>query len=232
VPFIVLFATAHTIYFNRDQWTTAGLAAVVFGATLALLVGFVLFAAAVEWIGLGFKRLSPRHVSIYEPYYWYHERHWKWGRLLPSPLFDGTPLRPMIWRLLGVRIGRRVVDEGCLMPERSLTTIGDDSCLNERSTIQGHSLEDGVFNSDNATVGNACTLGVGAFVHYGTNIQDEAVLGPDSFLLKGETIGERSIWSGNPARVEKRLAPLRALHAPAQPPASPPTPAAPASAAG
>jgi non-ribosomal peptide synthetase-like protein len=206
VLFLALLTVGFTIEFNRDSLSDTQLVAAVLGANVGLLVTGVLFAAFVEWFGLGFRRLRPRHCSIYDSYYWYHERHWKWGRLLPFFLFDGTPLRPLIWRLLGVRIGRRVVDEGCLIPERSLTTIGDDTCLNERSTIQGHSLEDGVFKSDYVSIGEACTVGVGAFVHYGTRIEDEAVLGADSFLLKGETVPRRAVWSGNPARAERRVA--------------------------
>jgi non-ribosomal peptide synthetase-like protein len=217
VLLVALFTTALAIEFRRDPLSQPQLVALVLAATVALLVLGTLFAALVEWVGLRFRRLQPRHCSIYDSYYWYHERHWKWGRLIPSGLFNGTPIRPLVWRLLGVRMGRRVVDEGCLIPERSLTTIGDDTCLNERTTIQGHSLEDGVFKSDYVTIGSACTIGVGAFVHYGTRIEDEAVLGTDCFLLKGETVPGRAIWSGNPARAERRPA---AATPPLAPPAS------------
>lgn len=169
-------------------------------AVVGLLVVWTTVAVAAEWIGLGFRRLRPRHCSVYDPYYWSHERHWKWGRLAPFALFNGTPLRPLVWRLLGVGIGRRVVDDGCLIPERSLTTIGSGTCLNERTTLQGHSLEDGIFTSDRLSVGIGCTLGVGAFVHYGTRLGDGAVLAADSFLLKGEIIPPAARWEGNPAR--------------------------------
>jgi non-ribosomal peptide synthetase-like protein len=200
VLFVVLFVTVLSILLARDSLGLVGLAAMTLSAVAGLLVAGVAFAASVEWAGLGFRRLRPRHCSIYDPYYWSHERHWKWGRLLPPPLFNGTPYRSLVWRLLGVRIGKRVVDEGCLIPERSLTSIGDDCCLNERATIQGHSLEDGVFTSDNIELGPACTVGVGGFVHYGTRLGRSAVLGADSFLLKGEVVPSGEVWAGNPAR--------------------------------
>ncbi|MFF3689787.1 hypothetical protein [Streptomyces sp. NPDC002187] len=44
------------------------------------------------------------------------------------------------------------------------------------------------------------TLGVGAFVHYGTAIGDHAQLAADSFLMKGEEIPSHAGWGGNPAR--------------------------------
>jgi non-ribosomal peptide synthetase-like protein len=114
--------------------------------------------------------------------------------------FDGTPFKNVIWRLLGARIGKRVFDDGCFFPERTLVTIGDDSTLNAGTVVQCHSQEDGAFKSDRSALGNGCTLGVGAFVHYGVTIADGAALAPDSFLMKGEEIPSHAQWGGNPAR--------------------------------
>ena len=50
-------------------------------------------------------------------------------------MFNGTPLKGLIWRLLGVRIGRRVFDDGCSIPEKSLVTVGDDCMLNAGSAL-------------------------------------------------------------------------------------------------
>jgi non-ribosomal peptide synthetase-like protein len=113
--------------------------------------------------------------------------------------FNGTPFKNLIWRLLGVRIGRRVFDDGCTIVDKSLVTIGDDCTLNAGSVVQPHSQEDSTFKSDRITIGAGCTLGVGAFVHYGVTIGDGAVLAPDSFLMKGEEIGPNERWGGNPA---------------------------------
>ena len=82
-------------------------------------------------------------------------------------LFKGTPFKNVISRLLGVKVGRKVFDDGCQYLEKTLIEIGDYANLNEASTLQGHSLEEGVFKSDYIKIGNGCTLGVGAFVHYG-----------------------------------------------------------------
>ena len=48
-------------------------------------------------------------------------------------IFNGTPFKNVIWRLLGVRIGKRVFDDGCYMTETTLVTIGDDCTLNAGS---------------------------------------------------------------------------------------------------
>jgi non-ribosomal peptide synthetase-like protein len=115
-------------------------------------------------------------------------------------LLDGTPFKNLIWRLLGVRLGKRVFDDGCFMSERTLAVVGDDCTLNAGSTLQCHSQEDGTFKSDLSTIGSGCTLAVGAFVHYGVTMGDGAQLAPDSFLMKGEEVPPRAQWGGNPAR--------------------------------
>ena len=115
-------------------------------------------------------------------------------------IFNGTPFKNVIWRALGVRLGRMVFDDGCHLTERAMAAIGDGSTLNSGSVVQCHSQEDGAFKSDRITIGSGCTLGVGAFVHYGTTVGDGAVLGPDSFLMKGEVVPQNAWWAGNPAR--------------------------------
>ncbi len=102
-------------------------------------------------------------------------------------------------RLLGVRMGRRVFDDGCSFVEKTLVTIGDDCTLNAGSIIQSHSQEDGAFKSDYITIGSGCTVGVGAWVHYGVSMADGAVLAADSFLMKGEQVPQDAYWGGNPA---------------------------------
>jgi non-ribosomal peptide synthetase-like protein len=114
--------------------------------------------------------------------------------------FNGTPFKSLIGRLMGTPIGRRVFDDGCMLTERRFATIGDDCTLNTGSILQTHSQEDGAFKSDHVAIGAGCTLGVGAFVHYGVTIGDGAVLAADSFLMKGEDMPAHAEWGGNPAR--------------------------------
>jgi len=174
----------------------AAVAAELILATFFTAFYFVL----VERAANRFRALEPRFCSIYDRYFWWHERYWK----LVVPPFDrilaGTPFKNVVSRLLGVRLGRRVFDDGAFMTERTLTTIGDDCTLNADATVQCHSQEDGAFKSDRTTIGTGCTLGVGAFVHYGVRMGDGAVLGAGSFLMKGEEVPAGARWSGNPAQ--------------------------------
>ncbi|MFG2254131.1 Pls/PosA family non-ribosomal peptide synthetase [Streptomyces mirabilis] len=182
-----------------DLYPSFGAPAIALASVLTLTYTVVHFAL-VERASTGFKPQKPLYCSIYEPSFWRHERFWKMASVHYIQAFDGTPFKNVIWRLLGARIGKRVFDDGCFFPERTLVTIGDDSTLNAGTVVQCHSQEDGAFKSDRSALGNGCTLGVGAFVHYGVTIADGAALAPDSFLMKGEEIPSHAQWGGNPAR--------------------------------
>jgi non-ribosomal peptide synthetase-like protein len=168
-------------------------------ATVLILLFTVVYYVLVERAVEGLQTLAPEGCSIYDRTFWRHERSWKVPSETYFQVFDGTPFKNVIWRLLGVRLGRRVFDDGCFLTERTFVTIGDDCTLNAGSVLQGHSQEDGAFKSDHITIGAGCTIGIGALVHYGVSIGDDAVLAPDSFLMKGEDVPADAHWGGNPA---------------------------------
>ena len=191
-------------------------------ATLLFTVAFyVLVERATEHLQI----VAPDGCSIYDRAFWQHERAWKVPSESYFPLFDGTPFKSVLWRLLGVRIGRRVFDDGCFLTERSFTAIGDDCTLNAGSIVQCHSQEDGAFKSDRTVLGAGVTLGVAAFVHYGVHLGDGAVLAADSFLMKGEQVPAGACWGGNPAGEIRADRYVPAI-APAAPPIVPVRPAA------
>ena len=167
-------------------------------ALAGLMVAALLFSfgylLTVERATTRFRSLRPQYCSIYDPYFWWRERYWK----LLTPfvgMFNGTPFKSLIWRLVGVRIGLRVFDDGCAIPERTLVTIGDYCTLGAGCVIQCHSMEDGIFKADFTVLEDDCTLGTGAFVHYGVTLGQGAQLRPDSFLMKGERVPPGARWA-------------------------------------
>jgi non-ribosomal peptide synthetase-like protein len=170
-------------------------------------VGTVLFSTGywtlVERLVTHFRDLETRYCSIYDRAFWRHERYWKIPAQAYLLMLNGTPFKNVAWRLLGVKIGRRVFDDGATMTERTLATVGDDCTLNASSNIQCHSQEDGTFKSERTTLGARCTLGVNAFVHYGVTMGDGAVLATSSFLMKGEEVPPHAQWGGNPATAHR-----------------------------
>ena len=158
----------------------------------------------VERASLGFGRLTPEIATVYDPAFWRVERHWKLSDSPLSSAFAGTPMRNAVSRLLGVKVGKRVFDDGCILSERTLVEIGDEANLNENALVQAHSLEEGVFKSDTVRIGADASVGVACLVHYGVTMGEATHLDSDSFLMKGEITPAGSRWRGNPARLVRQ----------------------------
>jgi non-ribosomal peptide synthetase-like protein len=181
-----------------DLYPVVGAPVAAFASLLALplSVGYFLL---VDRLARRLAAHRPSGCSIYDRDFWRHERFWKLCADGYFQAFNGTPFKNLMWRMLGVRIGRRVFDDGCFITERAFTTIGERCTLNAGSVIQCHSQEDGAFKSDHTAIGAGVTLGVNAFVHYGVTIGDGTTLEPDSFLMKGGEVPANARWGGNPA---------------------------------
>ena len=106
----------------------------------------------------------------------------------------------MVMRLLGLKVGRKVFDDGSSIPEKQLVEIGDGATINAQVIIQGHSLEDGLYKADRIRIGAGATLAPCSFVHYGAEMEPGSVLDADSFMMKGARSTAGTRWRGNPAR--------------------------------
>jgi non-ribosomal peptide synthetase-like protein len=199
VAFTASALSWHYSYFKIDHY--GGLFFAVFAwMNLALMT---LYFVLIDRLSLGFRPLQPQHCSIYDDYFWRHERHWKLGlggEKVALRMLNGTPFKGLVWRLLGVRVGKKLFDDGGLIIEKTLVTLGDNCCLNDKSVIHSHSLEDGVFKSDHIVIHDGCTVSTAALVHYGVEMENNVCIAPDSFLMKGEHPAAYSRWCGNPAR--------------------------------
>ncbi|BCJ91304.1 peptide synthetase [Terrihabitans soli] len=191
-------AAMASLYWTLKLFPIYGIAALA-GATLCLLVFSIFFFALMEWSSLGFRKLRPNRCTILHKDYWQIEHHWKMSENFLTFLFRGTPFKNLISRLLGTKTGRMVYDDGCVMTERTLVEVGDYCTLSEFSIVQAHSMEDGIFKSDMIRLGAGTTIGTNSLVHYGVATGEQAIVDSDCFVMKGETLGEKTIWRGNPA---------------------------------
>ncbi len=122
-----------------------------------MLIGMLMVAMAIaaeRLAQLGHK-LVPRFCSIYDP------ATSGTTSASGSSLVCSTSTRSTARRssrssggCLGVRMGKRVFDDGCGIPEKTLVTVGDDANLNAGALIQCHSMEDGAFKLDGITIGS------------------------------------------------------------------------------
>ncbi len=194
--FIALFAlTLAAQEFGADNFLAI---AATTGLVLFVVVAFYLTCARAA---IGFGRLRPEIATVNDPAFWRVERYWKLSATQATQLFAGTPLRSLILRAMGARVGRKVFDDGAVLTEASLVSIADGANLNLGVVVQSHSLEEGVYKSDHVHIGAGAALGSGAFVHYGVTMNEKTRLDADSFLMKGEITPAHSRWRGNPAKM-------------------------------
>jgi non-ribosomal peptide synthetase-like protein len=191
------FAGFTLLYHGVSLFASFGLPSLAATFILTFAFAFV-YGLVLDRVAIVLSRLTPMTISLYDRQYWRTERYWKLTGFL-SGMFGGTPVANFITRLSGIKIGRKIFDDGLCVTEKPLATIGDYCTFNRGCTLQSHSLEEGVFKCDHIRVGSGCTLGVAAFVHYGATLEDNVVLEQDCFLMKGETAAANSTWRGNPA---------------------------------
>ncbi len=201
--FVALIGGVAVAFGIADVFPTYGFVSVLVGLVGLSVVALPYYLAA-EWASIRFRRMQPEHLSIYDLNSWRVERFWKLS--FQPRLLAATPFRGLLWRLYGVRVGRRLFDDGAAITEKTMVTIGDDCALNTTALIQPHSQEDGSFKSERISIGSGCTVGVRSLVHYGATLGDRTVVEANSFVMKGTVTPESTVWGENPAR---ELGPVR-----------------------
>lgn len=195
----MLAVLAHFMAVEMGLWSASGLTLM----SLAMLVATLFWGVMIGKLALGFKRMTPQYCSVYDPYFWSHERYWKLSGSPELKLLNGTPFKGFFWRLHGVKMGRYVFDNGANIVEKTMCSVGDLATLNQAVLLQAHSLEDGAFQSDYISIEDRAVLGVNSFIHYGTHIGAGTKIANDSFLMKGEQTPKGTLWFGNPAQEAK-----------------------------
>jgi non-ribosomal peptide synthetase-like protein len=165
-------------------------------AMAALAVAIVV---ALKWAVMG--RFKPVVVPLWCPYVWLNEMVNGVYESIMAPVMGvifGTPFAAPILRLLGCRIGHGCYIATSLFSEFDLAEIGDHVALNSGAVIQNHLFEDRIMKSSHVRIGNRCSVGNMAVILYDGHMQDGAVLGPLSLLMKGEIVPPGTRWHGIP----------------------------------
>ena len=114
VQWIFFFAVTVLYLAAVDLWASLGALAFAL-ATAGVFVFTVAYNVLVDRLVRPLMALRPQGCSIYDRAFWRHERFWKMSTVTYLTAFNGTPLKTVLWRLLGVRIGRRVFDDGAAL---------------------------------------------------------------------------------------------------------------------
>jgi non-ribosomal peptide synthetase-like protein len=199
--FQLLIGTAFYLSFfyffqNGYHWAgSAGRALVV--STLAY-PAVILLAVASKWILLG--RIKPGRYKLWG---WFYLRWWfveKLVHALGLSHLAGTPLLPVVYRLLGMRVGKDVHLETDHFLAYDMITIGDGSSIDENASVPGYSVKDGYLIVAPVFIGRNCFVGTRAVVAENTVMEDEARLDDLSLLPAGSRIPAGKTWAGSPAK--------------------------------
>ncbi|MEW5982571.1 MAG: amino acid adenylation protein, partial [Acidobacteriota bacterium] len=169
---------------------TLAAAGVLVGATVAL-----------KWLLLG--RVRPGQHPLWSCWCsrwdFFYVAWSQWARGILSQL-EGTLLINAVLRLMGMRIGRRVV----LGPGFAQVVDPDMLCFEDESTVscdlQAHTFEDRILKIDRVRVGRSATVGSHTVVFYGADIGDRAFVAPQGIVMKRDALEPDRIYAGSPTR--------------------------------
>lgn len=173
-------------------------------AYLALILGFCLAMAAcavlfIRKIPPGVYKLSDRRAlrwlaadSVLRMF----ERSFLRGYVK-----DFAPIRCVLYRLMGARIGRNVMLGGdAKLLDPWALEVGEGSLIAQLSVIMGHAVEGDSVVIKPVKLGARVTLGLRAIVLPGVEIGDGAIVGTGAVVTKDTKIPAGEIWAGVPAR--------------------------------
>lgn len=119
--------------------------------------------------------------------------------LLINTAICPVSLRGFIFRLIGSRVGKFSMIGGKII-EPFMVTLGDDVILGEDSLVLGHIISANKLYLGKVLIGNNVTIGVKAVVMPDVVIEDGAVVGASSLVVRGTRIKAGEHWVGTPAR--------------------------------
>ncbi len=167
--------------------------------TWLAIVFCLVTVVGLKWLIMG--RFKPVIVPLWNRYVWWNELINGLYESLMSPWisnFFGTPFAAVLLRMLGCKIGKYCYIETDLFSEFDLVEIGDFVALNAGVVIQNHLFEDRVMKSSLVRIGDCSTVGNMSVILYDSVMENGAVLGPMSLLMKGETMPQYCHWHGIP----------------------------------
>lgn len=111
---------------------------------------------------------------------------------------QGTPFLPLLLKLFGVKMGKRVILNTTDITEQDMVSIGDDTVLNTDCGPQTHLFEDRVMKIGKVKIGARCSIGARTIILYDTEIGSDVNLDPLSLVMKGENLQSDTTWGGSP----------------------------------
>ncbi|MCA8972429.1 MAG: hypothetical protein KDC95_21760 [Planctomycetes bacterium] len=171
-------------------------------ATLVVACAFLMIVWACKWTLLG--RVRPGRHAFWST--WcarWDFVYMAWNRIASSVLtpLGGTLLLAIYLRLMGARIGKRVILGGAFaqLVDPDMLTFGDEATL-DRPLFQAHSFEDRVLKIDRITIEPRATVERGTVLFYGAQLGAECAVDPHGVVMKNEHLRPGRRYAGAPTR--------------------------------
>jgi hypothetical protein len=174
----------------------------IYGNLLLFAFSIILFSAVLFKV---LNKLCPPQEGVFKrgskEWKYTHRRFWTayfpiWlARALPLPWSD-----IFVYRFFGVHIGKNVVAyEGYIDPE--LIEIGDFTMTSLNICIFSHLISQEKIVIKKVKIGKACIVGPHTIISPGTIMQDEAVLGVNSYTWIDQNLEGNLIHVGIPISI-------------------------------
>jgi non-ribosomal peptide synthetase-like protein len=201
LAFSMLFISFGTDLVTVDPWYVAAPLIPLYYLAFIGLPAYAL-TVLIKWMTIGRSRRE--NLPIYSFRVWRSEAVTTTYEALAVPYFleflRGTPWLPVLLRLLGTSIGKRVYLDTTDITEPDLVSIGDDAMLNADCGPQTHLFEDRVMKTGAVRIGARASIGTRSIVLYQSEIGDDTTVDPLSLVMKGEVLAPGTQWVGSPVR--------------------------------
>ncbi|WP_207061013.1 DapH/DapD/GlmU-related protein [Motiliproteus sp. SC1-56] len=124
-----------------------------------------------------------------------------WKALAPFNLVFSTPL---LYRLMGVDIGRQVALGGTVR-DHPLIRIEDYATLGQDSVVVGHAITHDEIVLEPIHIGRNALVGINSVIMPGVSVGEGGVVAPGAVVLRGTRVGSYELWGGVPAKKIKDL---------------------------
>ncbi|MET4578185.1 Pls/PosA family non-ribosomal peptide synthetase [Ottowia thiooxydans] len=223
IPFLVLLKMAQWLApFFAYHFYTGDPADSIARAVAMSLVAFLLATVAefvVAWAGkwLIAGRLQPGSYPLWGLTYY---RWWLADRLMeavPVYMINGSSLYVGWLRALGAKIGRDINLGAMTLRAPELLRIGDGSSIGNAVNLENARVEGGYLHLGPITIGHQACIGSYVVIEGHTHVGDYGHLEGQAALRSGQSVPDRKVWAGSPARERSDFDPASL---PARPPVS------------
>ncbi|PQJ09072.1 peptide synthetase [Flavipsychrobacter stenotrophus] len=197
---ILFIAYSHDLLVEKHWWEIAYTLPVYYLYYMGLPAFLVTFV--MKWVFV--RRFNAEQKPMWTPKVWISEAITSTYEALTVPFvldyMRGTPWLPILLRLMGVKIGKRVWMNTTDITEFDMVSIGDDTALNEDCGPQTHLFEDRVMKVGPIKIGQRCNIGARSIILYDSEIGNDVGVDPLSLVMKGENLQPETNWGGSPVR--------------------------------